>query len=157
MEPARTTESENKALICRWFEEVWNQGREEVIEELRAPDAVGFGLGETPAVVHGASGFKVFYHNLRSSLPDLRVTVEHVIAEGDMVAARIQVEGTHMGPGLGIPPTGQSVRFSGMLIARISGGRIAESWNNLDQLGLLRQVGALPAGVGPDRFLAKRG
>ena len=157
MDPARTTESENKALVYRWFEEVWNQGREEAIEELRAPDSVGIGLGETPIPVHGTSGFKVFYHNLRSSLPDLRVTVEHVIAEGDLVAARIQVEGTHMGPGLGVPPTGQSVRFSGMLIARIAEGRIAESWNNLDQLGLLRQVGALPAGVGPDRFLAKRG
>jgi predicted ester cyclase len=74
-----------------------------------------------------------------------------------MVAARIQVEGTHMGPGLGVPPTGQSVLFSGMLIARMSGGRIAESWNNLDQLGLLRQVGALPSAAGPDRFLSKRG
>ena len=62
-----------------------------------------------------------------------------------------------MGPGLGVPPTGQSVQFSGMLLARIAEGRIAESWNNIDQLGLLRQVGALPAGVGPDRFLAKRG
>lgn len=156
MDPARITESENKALIHRWFEEVWNQGREEIIEELRAPDAVGFGLGETPVAVLGASGFKVFYRNLRSSLPDLRVTVEHLVAEGDMVAARIQVEGTHMGPGLGVPPTGQSVRFSGMLIARISGGRITESWNNLDQLGLLRQVGAVPLDAGPDRFLAKR-
>jgi steroid delta-isomerase-like uncharacterized protein len=157
MESARTTESENKALIRRWFEEVWNQGREEAIEELRAPDSVGIGLGETQVAVHGAIGFKVFYHNLRSSLPDLRVTVEHLLAEGDMVAARIQVEGTHMGPGLGVPPTGQIVRFSGMLIARIASGKIAESWNNLDQLGLLRQVGALPPDAGPDRFLAKRG
>jgi steroid delta-isomerase-like uncharacterized protein len=157
MDTARKTELENKAVIHRWFEEVWNQGREELIDELRTPDAVGFGLGETPVAVQGASGFKVFYHNLRSSLPDLRVTVEQLVAERDMVAARIQVEGTHMGPGLGVPPTGQSVQFSGMLIARISEGRIAESWNNIDQLGLLRQVGALPPGAGPDRFLAKRG
>ena len=157
MDTARTRESENKALVRRWFEEVLNQGREELIEELRAPDAVGFGLGETSVPVQGASGFKVFYRNLRSALPDLHVTVEHLVAEEDMVAARIQVEGTHMGPGLGVPPTGQSVLFSGMLIARMSGGRIAESWNNLDQLGLLRQVGALPSAAGPDRFLAKRG
>ncbi|HLK62603.1 MAG TPA: ester cyclase [Bryobacteraceae bacterium] len=155
MGPARTTE--NKALIRRWFEEVWNQGREEVIEELRAPDSVGIGLGETPVAVHGAIGFKVFYQNLRSSLPDLRVTVEHLIAEGDMVAAHIQVEGTHMGEGLGVPPTGEIVRFSGMLFARIADGKIAESWNNLDQLGLLRQVGAVPLGAGPDHFLSKRG
>jgi steroid delta-isomerase-like uncharacterized protein len=156
MDPARTIELENKAVIHRWFEEVWNQGLEELIDELRAPDAVGFGLGETAVAVHGASDFKVFYHNLRSSLPDLHVTVEHMVAERDMVAARIQVEGTHMGPGLGIPPTGQSVQFSGMLLARISDGRITESWTNLDQLGLLRQVGALPPGAGPDRFLSKR-
>lgn len=157
METTATRESENKLVIRRWFEEVWNQGREEAIEELRAPDAVGFGLGETPVAVRGASGFKVFYHNLRSGLPDLFVTVEHLVAEGDMVAARILVEGTHMGPGLGVPPTGQSVQFSGMLLARVSGGRITESWTNLDQLGLLRQVGAIPASSGPDRFLSQRG
>ncbi len=157
MNSSLTTQSENKALIHRWFEEVWNQGREDLIDELRAPDSVGIGLGETATAIYGSSGFKVFYYNLRSSLPDLHVSVEHVIAEEDMVAVRIQVEGTHMGPGLGIPPTGQSVRFSGMLIARIVDGRIAESWNNLDQLGLLRQVGAIPAVAGPDRFLAKRG
>src|SRR5579863_4589992 len=127
MDLAVKAQSENKALIHRWFEEVWNQGREELIDELRAPDSVGIGLGESPAAVYGPSGFKVFYQNLRSALPDLRVSVEHVIAEGDMVAVRIQVEGTHMGPGLGVPPTGQNVQFSGMLIARIAEGRIAES------------------------------
>ncbi len=156
MEPARSAESGQKVLVRRWFEEVWNQGREELIDELRAPDSVGIGLGETPVAVHGLSGFKVFYNNLRSALPDLHVTVEHLIGEDDMVAARIQVEGTHMGPGLGVPPTGNSVRFSGILIARIADGRIAESWNNIDQLGLLRQVGAIPSDAGPDRFLSRR-
>jgi len=156
MDPVRAVESQNKAIIHRWFEEVWNQGREEVIAELRDSDAVGFGLGETSAPVRGAIDFKVFYHNLRSSLPDLHVTVEHMIAENDTVAARIQVEGTHMGPGLGVSPTGQTVRFSGMQIARLAQGRITESWTNLDQLGLLRQVGAIPLETGPDRFLTRR-
>jgi predicted ester cyclase len=156
MDPARSAESDHKALIRRWFEEVWNQGREELIDELRAPDSVGIGLGETPVPVHGLSGFKIFYHNLRSALPDLHVTVEHLLSEGDMVAARIQVEGTHMGPGLGVAPTGNAVKFSGILIARIADGRIAESWNNIDQLGLLRQVGAIPVDAGPDRFLSRR-
>lgn len=151
-----TSVAKNKELIHRWFEEVWNQGREELIDELRAPDAVGFGLSETGSEARGHSDFKAFYQNLRSSLPDLRVTVEHMLAEEDMVAARIVVEGTHMGPGLGVPPTGQEVRFTGTLIARIADGQIVESWNNLDQLGLLRQVGAIPANPGPDRFLGKQ-
>jgi predicted ester cyclase len=156
MSAVRTTESQNKQLIQRWFEEVWNQGREELIGELRAPDALGFGLGESSAPARGHSDFNVFYNNLRSSLPDLRVTMEHLLAEGDVVAARIRVEGTHIGPGLGVEPTGQAVRFTGMLMARISQGRIVESWTNLDQLGLLRQVGALPLETGPDRFLTRR-
>lgn len=150
------TESENKAFVLRWFEEVWNQGREDLIDEMRAPGAVATGLGESPAESRGTDAFKTFYRNLRAALPDLHVTVEDVLAEGDKVAARITLEGTHIGDALGVPPTGNRVRYGGITIARIAEAKIVEAWNNLDQLGLLQQIGALPQPPGPDRFLTRR-
>jgi predicted ester cyclase len=146
-------EAANKALIKRWFEEVWNQGRQEVIEQLRAPNAMGTGLGEGNTKAQGAAEFTVFFLNLRGTFPDLHVSIEDILAEGDKVAVRFSVEGTHGGAALGVTPTGRKVRFSGMTIARIAAGKIVEGWNNLDQLGLLTQIGALPANPGADRFL----
>jgi predicted ester cyclase len=146
-------EAENKALIQRWFEEVWNQGRQEVIEQLRAPHATGTGLGEGNTKTQGPAEFTVFFLNLRGTFPDLHVSIEDILAEGDKVAVRFSVEGTHSGAALGVTPTGRKVRFSGMTIARIASGKIVEGWNNLDQLGLLTQIGALPANPGADRFL----
>jgi len=155
MSGATRTENENKALIRRWFDEVWNQGREDLIDQMRAPDTVATGLGEGGRESRGHAPFRAFYSNLRGTFPDLRLTVEDVIAEGDKISVRISLEGTHMGDALA-PATGRKVKFGGIVMARIAGGRIAEAWNNLDQLGMLRQIGALPADGGPDRFLAQR-
>ena len=147
-------EDANKALIQRWFEEVWNRGREELIEQMRAPDTVATGLGEGTHESLGDAPFRAFYTNLRGTLPDLRVKIEDIIAEGDMVATRLSVEGTHMGDVLA-PATGRKVKFAGIVMARIVNGKITEAWNNLDQLGMLKQIGALPDS-GPDRFLTQR-
>jgi steroid delta-isomerase-like uncharacterized protein len=148
------TETENKALIQRWFEEVWNSGREDLIEQMRSPDMVATGLGEGLQESRGTAPFRAFHANLRDTLPDLHITVEDVIAEGDMVSVRISLDGTHMGDALA-PATGRKVRFAGIVMARIANGKIAEAWNSLDQLGLLRQIGALPGQPGPDRFLTR--
>jgi len=139
MQPASTAENENKALIRRWFEEVWNQGRTELIDELRAPDAIATGLGE------GEADFKAFHAELRGALPDLVVRIEDMLAAGDRVAVRIVFEGTHLGEIMGVAPTGCKVCFTGISIARIADGKIVEGWNSLDRLGLLRQIGAFPA------------
>jgi steroid delta-isomerase-like uncharacterized protein len=155
MSPAPRIEDQNKALIRRWFEEVWNQGCEEVIDELRAPDTVATGLGEGNQESRGHAPFRIFYANLRGTFPDLHVTIDDMIAEGDRVGVRITLEGTHIGDVLA-PATGRKVKFSGIVIARIADGKIAEAWNNLDQLGMLKQIGAIPAGAGPDRFLTER-
>ena len=156
MSTASGSERENKALAARWFEEVWNRGRVELIDELRAPDTVATGLGEGRAVSRGGSAFRAFYFNLRETLPDLRVVIEDMVAEGDKVAVRLTLEGTHTGAALGPPPTGRTVRLSGIVIARFSGGRIVEAWNCLDQLGLLKQLGALPEGALREDFLITR-
>jgi steroid delta-isomerase-like uncharacterized protein len=135
----------NKALVRRWFEEVWNQGREDTIDELLAANGVGHGLSDNDVDVHGPAEFKPFVRSLRGAIPDMRMTVEDAVAEGDRVSVRLTVEGTHGGAGLGVPATGRRVRIEAIVLVRIVGGQIVEGWNSWDQLGLLRQVGALPA------------
>src|SRR6185436_10859282 len=94
---------ENKALVRRWFEEVWNKGRSDAIDEMLATDGVVHGLSEdaqTP--LKGPSGFKPFHEKFRGAFPDINVAVEDLIAEGDKVAVRCSVRGKHTGDHLGI-------------------------------------------------------
>lgn len=149
------TEAHNKALVRRWFDEVWNQGKEATIDELFAANGVGYGLGDSDVEVRGPAEFKPFVRNLRASLSDLRITLEDVVAEGDKAMVRLTLDGTHDGPGLGVPATGRPIRIAGIVLVRIAGGQIVEGWNSWDQLGLMRQIGALPAPMGDDRFLTE--
>ena len=143
-----------KALVHRWFEEVWNQGREDTIDELLSKDARIFGLGESDAEVRGPYGFKPFFRNLRTSFPDMHIRIEDTIAEGGKAAVRVVMEGTHSGEGLGFPASGRHVRIAGVIIIECAEGKLIAGWNSWNQLGLLRQVGALPAVGESDRFLA---
>jgi steroid delta-isomerase-like uncharacterized protein len=145
----------NKQLLQRWFREVWNEGREETVDEILAPDAIAHGLGETEPDVQGPEGFKVFLRTIRAAFPDVRIDVDDVLAEGDKIAARVTLQGTHTGEALGLPASGRRVTVAGIVLARFHDGQVAEAWNLWDQLGLLRQVGGVPAG-GQDRFLARR-
>jgi len=141
-----------KTIVHRWFNEVWNEGREETIDELTGPGAVGHGLGEGPDAIDAAS-FRVFWRNMRSALPDINIRIEDTIAEGDRVVVRLVLEGTHRGDGLGVAASGRRVSIAGVVIVRFVDGVMAESWNSWDQLGLLRQIGAIPA-PDQDRFLS---
>ena len=132
--------SANKALIERWFEEVWNKGRAEAIDEMLAADAPMHGLG---AEMRGPAGFKPFHARFRDALTSLQVTIEDTIEEGDKVAVRISVTAMHTGSGLGLLPTMRPVAVGGLAVARIRDGRIAEGWNSLDQLGMFQQLGAI--------------
>jgi steroid delta-isomerase-like uncharacterized protein len=143
----------NKALVRRWFEEVWNQGREASIDELFSAEGVAHGLGDSETDVHGPAEFKPFVANIRGSIPDLRIEVEDLLCEDDRVAMRIVLQGTHGGPGLGVAPTGRKVSIQGIVIVRIVRGQIVEGWNSYDQLGLLRQIDALPGSGDRDIFL----
>ena len=104
--------SDTRTLIHRWFEEVWNQGREATIDELFAADAIAHGLGEKGVEVRGPGELKTFWRNLRSAIPDIHIRVEDTVADGDKVAARVFLEGTHTGDGLGIPASGNRVAAS---------------------------------------------
>ena len=137
---------ENKTLVRRWFEEVWNQGRVAGIDEMLADDAVIHGLG---ANLQGPAEFKRFHSAYRNAYPDVTIDVDDLVAEGDMVAVRWSAIGTHRGDGLGFPATGRRAQFTGMVFVRIKDGRLVEGWNNFDQLGMLQQLGivSLPSAV----------
>jgi len=134
----------NKALIRRWFEEVWNKGRAEAIAEMFAEDGIAHGLSEdVNAPLRGPLGFLPFHAQFRGAFPDVEVVVEDQIAEGDLVATRCSVRGKHSGDHLGIKATQSPVEFTGMTITRIRDGKIVEAWNNFDFMKMYRQLGAL--------------
>jgi steroid delta-isomerase-like uncharacterized protein len=136
--------SDNKALIKRWFEEVWNQGRAEAIEELLAEDAVVHGLADaTGAPVRGPVEFKAFHTQFREAFPDITVTVEDTIAERDLAVARCSVRGTHRGDSLGFKATQAPVEFTGISIVRVKDGKFAEAWNNFDFMTMNQQIGKM--------------
>lgn len=135
---------ENKALLRRWFDEVWNQGRPEAIDELFAADGIAHGLSDDDAApLKGPAGFKPFHQVFRGAFPDIEVVVEDMIAEGDKVVARCTVRGKHAGDHLGIAATNTPVSFDGIAIVRIADGKIVEAWNNFDFMKMNRQVGLL--------------
>lgn len=135
---------ENRALIHRWFEEVWNKGRAEAIDELFADDGIANGLAdESGEPLRGPSGFKPFFQKFREAFPNIEVIVEDTIAEGDKVAARCRVRGTHKGASLGVAATNNEIEFTGITIARIKDGKIVEAWNNFDFLSMSRQINAI--------------
>lgn len=140
-------------LAHRWFEEVWNQGREEVIDELSSPDIVAYGLGEANNEVRSPVDFKVFWRNLRTALPDIHITIHDTIVQADKVVVRLSMVGTHQGLGLGVTPSGRRVAISGIVILKERGGLFVEAWNSWDQLGLLQQIGVITGDQPRDRFL----
>jgi steroid delta-isomerase-like uncharacterized protein len=138
--------NDNKALVRRWFKEVWNEGRVAAIDEMFASHGVVHGLG---ADLNGPAGFKPFHAAYRDAFPDVRIQIDDIVAEGNIVAVRWSGTGTHRGSGLGFAPSGRQVRFTGMVFFRVEQGTLVEGWNNFDQLGMLQQLGVvnLPSSV----------
>ena len=133
----------NKALMRRWFEEVWNKGRAEAITEMMAEDCINHGLSEDGKPLRGASGFLPFHTQFRESFPGIAVVVEDTIAEGDKVVARCSVRGQHVGDSLGFKATHKTAEFDGIAIARLKDGKFVESWNNFDFMKMYKQLGAI--------------
>jgi len=124
----------------RWYEEVWNKGRESAIDEMAEPDAVAHGLGENGGDMVGVENFKEFFRMFQSALSDIQVKVEDVVTEGDRSVARVTVTAKHTGHSLGIPAKGNNVKFSGVCIARLKDGKIAEAWNFFDFPTMYKQM-----------------
>jgi len=125
-------------FMHRWFEEVWNRGREDAIDEMMGEDTVIHGLQED---IRGPEAFKPFHRQFRTAFPDMRISVEEVLIDGNMLAARCSVAGTHTGPGLPVQAAGKPASFTGMCMTRVKDGKMIEGWYKLDFLSLYQQIG----------------
>jgi steroid delta-isomerase-like uncharacterized protein len=135
---------ENKALVRRYFfEEIWVKGNLDLIDELLTTDFVRHGPTATEGEVRGQEGFESLVSMYRNALPDLRIPIEDQIAEGDRVVTRWTARGTHQGELMGNAPTGNQATVTGILVDRISGGKIEEEWADYDTLHLMQQIGAV--------------
>jgi len=134
------SEEENKAIVRRQEEEVFTQGNLDAADEIYAPNYVGHDPSN-PEDIRGIEAAKQAAADYRKAFPDLQVTIEDLIAEGEKVAARVRFRGAHQGELEGIAPTGKRVESTGIIISRIEGGKIVEDWANFDDLGLMEQLG----------------
>lgn len=133
----------NKNAVRRVFDEVWNKKNLPVADELFAASYTHHDPS-TPDAGHGPESEKkrvTLYHN---AFPDLRLTPEDIIAEGETVMARWTCRGTHKGDLGGIAPTGKPMAISGVSICRFANGKIVEGWINWDALGMMQQLGVVP-------------
>ena len=132
----------NKTVVRRLFEEVWNKGNLPVTDELFAPNYAHHD-SSTPDVGRGPESEKKRATLYRTAFPDLRLTIEDIIAEGETVMARWSCRGTHKGDLSGIAPTGKQFTISGISVARFTNGKMVEGWVNWDALGLMQQLGVV--------------
>ena len=134
---------ENKSVVQRSYDEFFNTGNLAQVDQFHTNDFVGHILGLPP--VQGLEALKHLASGYLSAFPDLHITLEDMIAEGDKVMTRVSWRGTHRGEFIGIPPAGKQVTVTGMYEYRIAGGKIAEWWDYSDNLGLMQQLGVIPA------------
>ena len=127
------------AVVRAWFKEVWDEGNEDAIDRLMAPDAVAHGLG--PDGIRGPDAFKPYVRTMRAALGDLEIEVTQTLTDGDRVAAHCHVVARHAGALFGAPPTQRPVDFWGITILRIRNGQIVEGWNCFDFLRMYQQMG----------------
>ena len=133
----------NKAIVRRLIEEVWNKGNLSLVDELFAPNYEHHDAS-TPDFGRGPESEKKRVTLYRNAFPDVRLTIEDIIAEGETVMTRWSCRGTHKGDLRGIAPTGKQINISGVTIARLANGKFAEGWVNWDALGLMQQLGVVP-------------
>ena len=136
---------ENKAQVRRLLEEGFSQGNTDVVDDVLNPDFVCHDPNSESGEIRGAETIKGEIEYFRNAVPDLTYTVEEQIAEGDKVVTRYTVSGTHQGEFFGVAPTEERITMSGIMIDRFEDGRMAEEWPEYDLLGVMRQLGAVPA------------
>ena len=133
---------QNKARLQRAAEAFNNSQERSAWFDIHDPSVVAMGLGPQPLEL---DGLKKFYDGLWKAFPDLRITIEDIVGEGETVAWRLSVTGTHEAEFRGVAPTGKKVTFTAQYVFRFRDGKIVERWTNLDRLGVLIQLGAVPA------------
>ena len=138
---------QDKINYRRIPEEIFNQGKLELIDELFAPDYVDH-APPPPGMPPGIEGLKQLIGALHAAFPDFHYTIEDQFAEGDKHVGRMTGHGTHKGEFMGIPPTGKTVSWGEIHIGRMVDGKLVEHWSNQDQLGMMQQLGVVP---GPEQ------
>jgi steroid delta-isomerase-like uncharacterized protein len=135
---------ENKAVVRRFLKEIFSEGNLELVDEIFASDYVLHDpvVGEE---MRGPEGMKQYVSMYLSAYPDTHFTIEDQISEGDEVVTRWTGQGTHEGELMGIPPTGARVTVTGIELDRVVDGEIQETWVNYDALGMMQQLGVVPA------------
>jgi predicted ester cyclase len=131
------------AVIVRYYEEIWNQGRLEVCDELIAPDYVNHSA-PLPGLPAGPGGLQQIVAAVRRAFPDLHDTIEDIVLGEDKAALRTTLRGTHRGEFCGGAPTGRKVEVQELQIEHLRDGQIVAHWHLIDDLGLQRQLGLLP-------------
>jgi steroid delta-isomerase-like uncharacterized protein len=135
------TADQNKETVRRFYEEVWNKGNVDFALEVFAEDYIRYDLRPTEALP-GPEGQRKIAADFRAAFPDLKWTVDLILAEGDLVAGRWTARGTNTGTWGSAEPTGKAAQFSGVNIFRFANGKVVEIWNHRDDLGLREQLGA---------------
>ena len=135
---------QNKALARKAFEEVINSGNLDLVDETTAAEFVRHDLGGLPDIV-GSEAVKLFIKGGRAAFPDIHMTIEDLIAEGHKVVVRYTARGTHTGEFRGIAPTGKQVTWAGINIYQEEGGKVVETWQLSDRLGMMQQMGVIPS------------
>lgn len=142
------TKAKKKKLERRFIEEAFNEGDLAVLDEILAEDYIGH-TSTRAEDLQGRGAIKEYIEGTRSAFPDIELDLEHLVADGEMVASHWTATGTHEGELMGIEPTGNSYEAAGMEITRVEAGRIVEHWHVGDELGMLQQLGIVPEGSMP--------
>jgi steroid delta-isomerase-like uncharacterized protein len=133
-------EEENKAIHRRVYEEIWNKGNLDVVEEIIDDDYIYHPLPQR----RGPEGYKTMYHGFAEAFTDFHCNIEDMVAEGNKVARRITSTGTFKGELMGIAPTGRQVTHTEAIFYSFEGGKAVEAWNYSDQLTMFQQLGVNP-------------
>jgi steroid delta-isomerase-like uncharacterized protein len=133
---------QNKEIVTRYFEEVWNQGKLDVLDELLSPSYINHSPG-MPNPKPGAEGLKPIVAAIRVGFPDLKYVIKNMVVSENQVAVHVLMTGTHTGDFFGIPPTGKKVEVSQMQIERIENGKMIEHWRVTDDLSMMKQLGKI--------------
>ncbi|WP_263367515.1 ester cyclase [Edaphobacter bradus] len=134
------SEQANKALARRWFEEVWNQGRESTIDELFHPQGKAYGFPEPESVLHGPGDFKTIHRQFHGAFSGIHIDIDDLIAEGDRVAIRWTCTMTHNGDALGFPASGKKTTLGGSSFITCRDGKLIDGWNFMDLTKMTLQL-----------------
>lgn len=130
----------NRELVRRWFEEVWNKQREEAIDEMFAPEGKSYGFPEPDSILVGPENFKSIHRAFLGAFPNIQITTNDIICEGDRVAVTWTAVMTHLGETLGFPPTEEKVSLQGCSILIVRDSQIQDGWNYMELQGLVHRL-----------------